>query len=96
VVCNRVLPGEATEEMRREGHGDLAGMIILGGYARTAQGPQVGPARDCAVGVLRPHQKVKVPYRSLRVLVEIAIILILIGKVITCQWLTNCLVFSSV
>ena len=30
------------------------------------------------------------------VFVEIAILLKLIGKVSTCQWLTNCLVFSSV
>ena len=50
VVCSRVLPGKAMEGTKREGHRDLAGMIILGGYVRTAQGPQLGPVPDCAVG----------------------------------------------
>ena len=33
---------------------------------------------------------------SLRMVVELAILLKLIDKVSKCQWLTNCLVFSSV
>ena len=35
-------------------------------------------------------------YGSLLVVVKIAILLKLIGKVSKCQWLTNCLVFSCV
>jgi len=40
-------------------------------------------------------QKLWCSYGSLLVLVDIAILLNRIGKVSKCQWLTNCLVFSS-
>ena len=85
VVCNRVLPGKTIDGTKREGHSDLAGKTILEGYVKTVQGPQLGPARDRAVGVLRPQQKMKVALLELACVYRNSYSFSTIGKVITCQ-----------